>query len=103
MTVSLKQQRVLVRAAAPTEGPVIESFLSHQKFIGTLVSGTSAVIEVEASQNGVTNWVGVATFTLDTPGEAVTSQLLVTPMPYLRATITAISGPSALAHLYMGA
>lgn len=98
----IKNPRVILRRHRVGSDDVIQSFESFQKFVGTLLAGTSVVVLVEQSMTGTSDWVEVCTFTLDQLGQEVDTDLVRVAMPYVRASIVSMTGATPRVIVYMG-
>lgn len=98
----IKNPRVILNRSRPGPDDVVESFHSHQKFVGKLLAGTSMTVKVEMSMDGSTDWQEVCVFTLDVLNEEVDTGLIGMPMPFVRANILSQSGPTPRGIIYMG-
>ncbi|MDR9846997.1 hypothetical protein [Herbaspirillum huttiense] len=99
---NIKNPRVLLDTHSVRSGPAYQSSEALLKFVAKLGVGTSASVMVEMSADGVNNWLEVGTFTLDTAGEEVDTDLLRVPLPYVRARVLSIAGNTPRITIYMG-
>ncbi len=105
MTTTTKAKILLSRAAAPTEGAVVEAVQQQplRNYQATL-TGTGqvdAVVEIQVSNDGF-NWLVMCRFTMsgtnfDTGGFAAEN-----PAQYTRAVLKSISGTGAAVDVTMG-
>ena len=66
----------------------------------TGVSEVTATVYVQVSNDG-TNWVNLATFSLNTAGTAADGFALTAPWAYVRGYVHAVSSSSSVISMYM--